>query len=203
MNNIVIRGIIRNIKYSHTIKDVEYGQAEVVTVDGNYEDIVPIKFKTASNIYKDGDEVVLLGNIRSYSKQENNNKNAVSLYVFTYFDVPSTADYLAEVNQFEIDGRICKTDKLRETSNGKQNLHFVLANNIYISDNQKLNNYCPSVVWGKLAKENTELKVNDTIKCKGRFHSRTYKKEVGNGEIEYRVANELLVTELEKIDNLK
>lgn len=122
------------------------------------------------------------------------------MYVFTYFDVPSSANYLTNVNQFQIDGRICKIDKLRETSNNKQNLHFVIANNIFVSPNLKLNNYCPSVMWGKLAKDNVDLKVNDVINCRGRFHSRTYKKDLGNGEIEYRVAHELLITELNKLE---
>lgn len=203
MNEVILKGIIRDITSSHVINNVEYDQANLITTrhDGK-EDILSLKFKKFSNIYKDGDEIELVGNIRSYSQKISDTKNKVSLYVFTYFDPPSTdmenfADITNEVN---LDGRICKIDQLRKTQQGKANLHFVIANNIISNDgSQKLNNYIPCVAWGKLAYDLQDLTVSTKVQVKGELHSRTYKKVVGE-DVEIRTAHELVVKELEVID---
>ena len=124
----------------------------------------------------------------------------MELYVFTYFNTPSTdtENYADISNKVVLDGRICKIDELRTTKNGKSNLHFIIANNI-LSANQKLNNYIPSVAWGKLALQlNTiGLRVSDKVNVVGELHSRIYKKQLDNGELELRTAYELVVNDLE------
>lgn len=204
MNEVILHGIIRDITSSHVINNVEYDQANLIVKrhDGK-EDILSLKFKKFTNVYKDGDEIDLIGNLRSYSKKVDENKNKVSLYVFTYFDTPATdtENYEDITNQVIIDGRICKTDEVRLTTNGKSNIHFVLANNIISVDgNKKLNNYIPCVAWGKLAYELEKLLVSDKVIIKGELHSRTYKKQLPNDEIEIKTAHELVVKELTKIE---
>lgn len=205
MNEVILRGVIRDITSSHVINNVEYDQANLITTrnDGK-EDILSLKFKRFSNVYSDGDKVELIGNIRSYSQKVSPTKNKVSLYVFTYFDTPSTdfENYSDTNNEVLLDGRVCKIDDLRMTSNGKANLHFVLANNIISSDgSQKLNNYIPCVAWGKLAYALQTLTVSTSVRVKGELHSRTYKKQLDDGEIEIRTAHELVIKELEIIDD--
>ena len=205
MNEVILRGIIRDITPSHVINNVEYDQANLITTrnDGK-EDILSLKFKRFSNVYSDGDKVELVGNIRSYSQKISPTKNKVSLYVFTYFDTPSTdfENYSDTNNEVLLDGRVCKIDDLRMTSNGKANLHFVLANNIISADgSQKLNNYIPCVAWGKLAYALQTLTVSTSVRVKGELHSRTYKKQLENDEIEIRTAHELVIKELEVLDD--
>jgi len=204
MNEVILKGIIRDITSSHVINNVEYDQANLITTrhDGK-EDILSLKFKKFSNIYKDGDEIELTGNIRSYSQKIDENKNKVSLYVFTYFDLPSTdIENFADItNEVILDGRICKIDSLRITQNGKANLHFVIANNIISSDgSQKLNNYIPCVVWGRLAYKLQDLAISTKVQVKGELHSRTYKKTLENGELDIRTAHELVIQDLEVLD---
>ena len=204
MNEVILKGIIRDITSSHVINNVEYDQANLITTrhDGK-EDILSLKFKKFSNIYKEGDEIELTGNIRSYSQKIDENKNKVSLYVFTYFDLPSTdIENFADItNEVILDGRICKIDSLRITQNGKANLHFVIANNIISSDgSQKLNNYIPCVVWGRLAYKLQDLAISTKVQVKGELHSRTYKKTLENGELDIRTAHELVIQDLEVID---
>ena len=196
MNEIVLRGIIRDIEYSHSVNNVDYYQAKIICSRNDKQDIILIKFKQYVNTYKDGDFVELVGNIRSFSKQLDNGKNKVELYVFTYQDIPEDVN---TINEFVLDGRICKIEELRTTKSGKHNLHFVVANNI-TTEKQKINNYCPSVVWGKLAREMSTLKVSDRVKLKGQLHSREYKKHLDDGSIEIRVAHELYITDYELID---
>ena len=200
MNEIVLRGVVRDIKPSHITNDTEYYQAEVITQrKDKKEDSVIIKFKKYLNKYNEFEHVELQGNIRSYSEQLPNGKNKVCVYVFTYQDKPEEKDETTN-NQFKLDGRICKIEQLRTTSNGKFNIHFIVANNIFSANGQKINNYLPATCWGKLAKQVAEMSVGDKVKLEGELHSRTYSKKNENEEVEFGVAHELLITRLEKIE---
>lgn len=198
MNEIVLKGIIRDIQYSHTIGNTEYDKANLIVKrsDGK-EDVINLKFKRFSNRYKENDYVELLGNVRSYSTRNQEGKNHVEIYVFTYFDLP--LDYPDETtNQFVIQGRVCKTNPLHITKSGKQNLQFILANNI-ISESEnvkKINNYIPIVCWGKNAELASSLQVNDNVVVKGELHSRTYTKTFEDGSSEIRVATEGILSDI-------
>lgn len=104
MNNIILKGVIRNIEYSHTINETEYDKADlIVKRDDGSEDVISLRFKKFSNPYQEDQEIELVGNIRSYSRKLENGKNKVDIYVFTYFDVPTADDDgNIPVNQFEI-----------------------------------------------------------------------------------------------------
>ena len=87
MNKIQLRGVIENITYSHTIGTTDYDKAEIIVPKYNGEDVLQLRFKHYSNTYENGEQIALVGNIRSYSEKLEN-KNKVHLYVFTYFDKP-------------------------------------------------------------------------------------------------------------------
>ena len=197
MNDIILRGIIRDIEYSHTINNVEYCKANlIVSREDDKEDIISLRFKKFSCQYKNDDYVELVGNLRSYSRKMPDGKNKVEIYVFTYFDYPSEekSGYFTEGtnNEFLITGRVCKINQLHQTKSGKQNLQFILANNIISNNGQKINNYIPLVGWGYVANQLVEanLKVNDSVSVRGQLHSRTYTKTLDNGDVEIRVAHE-------------
>lgn len=201
MNNITLKGVLSDCKYSHTLNGVDYEKANLIVKrkDGK-EDVITICFKKFSNNYNDGQTIDLVGNVRSYTRQLDSGKNKVNIYVFTYFDLPSIKDDVEVINEFEIDGRICKIDEIRKTASGKENIHFILANNLIIEEsNKKLNSYLPCVAWGNVAKELEKCNVNDKLLIKGELHSREYKKQIGEGEIEIRVAHELVVNSYEII----
>lgn len=178
MNDVTLKGIIHNIESSHSIKTTEFDKAILEVEDENGEpNFIAIKFKKQYNNYGEGDKVALRGNMRSYSYKQDD-KNKVSIYVFTYFDTPDT-EYN---NHFEIDGRVCKINKLYTTKNGNYSLQFILANNIYDeSRGLKFNSYLPVVCWGDEAvRLANELQVNDQVVVKGKIHSRKYTKTIGD-----------------------
>ena len=192
MNKIILKGFLRNIQYSHNIQDIEFCKAELITKQENgKENLVNIKFKRFSNPYKDGDEVTLVGNIRTYS-QKLKDKNKVEVYVFTYFDEPEDTTIL---NQAELDGRICVKGDLRKTQSGKDVLDFILANNLK-TENQSLNCYVPCVAWGKVAKQIAQLNIGDNIHLIGQLQSREYKKKISENDFEIRVAHELNISKI-------
>ena len=203
MNKISLKGMIRNIEYSHNIEDIEYQKAELIVprTDGE-DDVINLKFKRYSNQYTDGQIVSLKGNIRSYSQRLEGGKNKVELYVFTYFDIPETDENDHElINYFELDGKVCKIDKLRKNQEGKESFHFILANNIFVEDkNTRIDTYLPCVCFGECARKlSKELSVGDPIYVKGQLHSRTYRKYYDNGDMEIKTAHEAVISSYESV----
>lgn len=193
MNKIILKGLIRNIEYSHNIQDIEFCKAELITQEDNgKENVINLKFKRFSNPYQEGDEVALVGNLRTYS-QKLENKNKVEVYVFTYFDLPEEN----KINFISLDGRICKRGDLRKTQSGKDVIDFIIANNLK-SETQSLNCYIPCVAWGKLAKQINKMNIGDYINIVGKLQSREYKKKISDSDFEIRVAHEVNINEIIK-----
>jgi hypothetical protein len=191
MNNVKLKGILRDIEHSHSIGDIEYDKADlIVQRENGIDDIISLRFKKFSNTYRDGDTVSLVGNVRSYSKQLNDGKNKVDIYVFTYFDSPEEDDI---TNSVIVDGRICKIEDVRILPNGKKNIHFIVANNLVTSGGKKLNSYLPCIAWGKTAQEISNMRVNDFIQISGKLQSREYKKYISEDDFEIRIAHEVYV----------
>lgn len=195
MNKINLKGYIRNIQNSHIINETQYQSADMIVQSrSGIEDNIRLVFKQCIQIPCEDDIISITGSVRSHTEQLEN-KNKVNIYVSTYFDKPENQ---INNNELQIDGRICKIDQLRKTSNGKLNFHAILANNIYVPEsNMKINNYIPLVFWGKLAKEASKLNINDKILINGQLHSRTYTKTLENNEKEIRTAHEIVVLSYE------
>ena len=124
MNEIKLKGFLRNIEYSHSINTTDYYKADLIVPrnDGK-EDVLNLRFKQFANPYENNQEIELKGNIRSFSQVGEGGKNKVTIYVFTYFDIPEVESNDSDViNEFELDGRICKMDDLRITKSGKESI---------------------------------------------------------------------------------
>lgn len=198
MNFIYLKGIIKNIKYSHTIGDTVFNRADlIVKRDDGREDLIILKFKEFTLSTKEDCEIELIGNVRSFS-QKMDGKNRVEIYVFSYFD--RIEENYENDNVVILEGKICKKDTIRKTSNGKHYIHYIVANNIITEDNQKITSYIPCVAWGKLAKEiESNYGVGDDIHIEGQLQSREYKKRLSDNDIEIRMAHELATCEIRKI----
>ena len=204
MNEVRLRGVLKNISPSHTIQGVEFCKADIVTArDDGKEDVLSVRFKKYSNPYEENQIVSLKGNVRSYSTKISQDRNKVELYVFTYFDIPDLNENEQEdTNAVCLDGRICKIDSLRKTATGKYNIHFIIANNLIVSEGKKkLNSYIPCIAWGKTAESIDGLSVGTLIQIKGQLHSREYKKVQGDS-FEIRVAHECVVNSVEIKDEI-
>lgn len=202
MNTIILKGILKNIEYSHNINDIEYYKANLLISRANgKEDLINIKFKKFSlpsyiNQTSNNQEISLTGNIRTFSRKLDD-KNKVDVYVFTYFDEPD----IENINNYcEIDGRICKKNALRKTIDGKDVLDFIIANNVS-TNNQSLNCYIPCVAWGKCAKMLDKLQIGDNVLIRGQLQSREYKKKISENDFEIRIAHEVSVNNFEKIND--
>ena len=184
MNNIILKGIIKDIKYSHNIQDIEYYKGNLlVPRDNGKEDIINIKFKRFSCDCNEGDTISLKGNVRTFNHKEND-KNKVDIFCFTYFDKPEE-----EINnKVELDGVICKINNLKKTYLGKDVCDFIIVNSI-----DKLHSYLPCVAWGKQAKEIAKLPIGTKISIEGELRSREYKKYTDEVNFDIKIAHEINV----------
>ena len=199
MNDIYLRGKLVDMSYSHTVENTDYDRASLVVPDQNkgLESIIELKFKHYCNTsYQVGDEIMVKGNVRSYSTRDKDT-NHVQIYVYTYFD--DVDEDIEWTNHFDITGRICKKDNcISKTKKGKDVIRFIIANNI-IQNGSKINSYLPCVAWGKVAKHINSLPISTEIRIRGELKSRTYTKPINDNELEFRVAHQLNVIELEEI----
>ena len=199
MNNVIFNGIIRDIVKSHQIGDKEYSRANIITkrADGK-EDILSIRFRTHKCKYKDGDNITIIANARTYSKQTDNGKSVVELYFFTNFESPTEIEDGIN-NRFQISGKVCKISPLFCGDNSRKNLHFILANNIIVDKDTKINSYLPCVAFDDIASELDGCNVGDDLVINGECHSRYYRKyNKENSEYEIKVAHELVVRGVER-----
>ena len=160
MNEIYLDGQLHNIRTSHTVGSTVFEEAELHC--GQYD--LRIKFKSVNNTHKDGDEVSIVGSIRSYSYTEDD-KFKVQIYVLTEFDTGTGVG-----NHAEVDGRICRQGNTGKTSKGVPFYKFTLANNI-LTKEKKFNSYIPCIIYGKKAAEMGKLPVSTVIKTTGYLRS--------------------------------
>lgn len=200
INDVFLKGTIKEIEHSHDIDGISFNKAKLLCRRANgQEDVVNLRFKTFSNHYSENDEVSLVGNIRSYSQKTEDGRNKVTIYVFTYFDEPE--DIFESNNIVHITGRICKMNELRKTRTSKNNVHFIVANNLVSGDTGKrLNSYIPCIAWDNLAIELSKLPVNTKVDLIGQLHSREHTKTYENGLKEIRVAHELMIEAFEVLE---
>ena len=202
MNNIILRGVIRDIAFSHTINGVQYNKANLIVARGDgKEDVISLKFKAETNPYHEDELITISGNVRSYSHKEANGHNKVDIYVFTYFDKIEVDDDSPYINKVYIDGKICKLSEIQDNGFSKKRIHYIIANNIESASKKVvLNAYLPCISWGEVAEQVANCKVSDSLQICGSLHSREYIKKHPDGSEEFKVAHELLINEIVPIN---
>lgn len=208
MNDIFLRGILTDIKHSHTSKNIDYDKARLIVTNTNGDQSsIDLIFKHFQNHYDDGDEVTLCGNIRTLTKRQKGGKNRIFVYVYTYFDTVSEETLQESAlsgrdDYFNLEGVICKLGELRTFSSGRCNIQFTVGNTLD-KGNGQLNNYIPCIAWGKWAKTVSKLNIGDKVLVVGELKSHEYKKYLGKNELEIRVAHEAVIEDLYTEEEMK
>lgn len=137
-----------------------------------------------------GTLVKVSGDFRSRSIRRDE-KSHLSLFVFV-----KELSVLEEIdgddqNEVEIVGYVCKISEIREVSNKRSLVDFIVA------VNRKFNksSYIPMVAWSRNAKYVKSLGIGAKISIKGRIQSRDYHKRVGDNT-EQRTAYEVSISEI-------
>lgn len=61
--------------------------------------------------------------------------------------------------------------------------------------------YIPAIAWGRNARFSEKLSVGDHIRVWGRIQSREYQKKLGEGEVVQKIAYEVSVSKMEKVED--
>lgn len=172
--------------YEFTLKTTRYsGKFDTVLVivpERIYEKIQGETFITVS------------GEIRTRNNKDENGKTHLVVYVFAK-DGYLNKDKEQE-DEVSITGYICKKPIFRTTPKNRDICDLLLAVN---RPSGKRSDYIPSIVWGRDAAFAGELEVGDMVTVSGRLQSREYNKTKEDGTVEVRVAQELSINHIEKL----
>jgi single-stranded DNA-binding protein len=99
-------------------------------------------------------------------------------------------------NQIFLDGYICKQPIYRTTPFGREIADMLLA----VNRAYNKSDYIPTIAWGRNSRFCQSLKVGDNIRIWGRLQSREYQKKVSEEEIIRKVAYEVSISKMEKVN---
>ena len=141
---------------------------------------------------KVGTRLGVSGQLRSYNKQADGRSKLV-LRVFARELDDGEAD---TPNRIELEGYVCKPPVYRTTPFRREICDMLLA----VNRAYNKSDYIPAIAWGRNAKYAGEFAVGDKVAVSGRIQSRTYQKVLPDGSTEERVAYEVSVSQLERVD---
>ena len=196
-NNIRLSGkLIDKLVFDHEI----YGEKFYKTYCGchrtsGYRDSVPIiiserlltEFPVTTGIC-----VEIEGQIRTHNYLKDG-KSISNIYVFvTDLKMGETENY----NEATVTGFVCRKANYRETTGGRLVADLILAVNRAYGKSD----YIPIIVWGRNAKFANKIEVGEPLKVYGRFQSRGYYKKHDDGTTDTKVAYELSVSKMERVE---
>lgn len=141
-----------------------------------------------------GTRIQVDGQLRSYNKQENSH-NRLILTVFAQ-KVGLCEETCDDPNQIVLEGYICKKPVFRTTPFGREITDLLVAvNRLY-----NKSDYIPVIAWGRNARFAGKLGIGEKIRIEGRFQSREYQKNFSETESETRMAYEVSVSRLKRLE---
>ena len=193
MNSIVISGQVENEpEFSHEFLGEKFYRFYINSKrnSGTY-DVLPV---IVSDVFvgriKKNEYIEIEGTIRT-KNIHTGTKTIVDIFVFAN----RVLDYVAEINEANIEGFICKPPTFRETPFGR------MISDLHIASNRMIgkSDYIPCIAWGRNAVRASVAEVGTKLYTKGRLQSREYVKKHDDGTEEKRTAYEvsLIYFELE------
>lgn len=198
-NIVNLRGKIEdNLEFSHEIFGEKFYSTKIkINRLSNFYDVLPITIseRLLQGIdLEENQNVNIIGQLRSYNKSVGD-RNKLVLTVFVREIKPMEEDS-KDPNSIYLDGYICKPPIYRKTPLGREITDLLVA----INRPYNKSDYIPSIIWGRNAKFAKNLKVGDRIQLWGRVQSRFYEKKVDEDNIIKKVAYEVSVSKIKKVE---
>lgn len=154
-------------------------------------DMIPItisdRLLSLHNI-KVGDKIAVLGQYRSYNKQENE-KSKLMLKMFVRQIIEPLQN---TTNLIEIIGYVCKEPIYRTTPFKREICDMLIA----VNRAYNKSDYLPCIAWGRNARYGKSIEVGQKVYLTGRVQSREYSKRLDDGTFSNRIAYEISITKL-------
>ncbi len=142
----------------------------------------------------EGRELIVEGQLRSYNKFVDG-ANRLILTVFAR-NIEPRIEKSKNPNQIYLDGFICKKPIYRTTPFGREIADMLLA----VNRAYNKSDYIPTIAWGRNSRFSETLKVGDNIRIWGRLQSREYQKKVSDEEVLKKIAYEVSISKMEKVN---
>lgn len=201
--------------FSHEIYGEKYYTVKLsVARLSDNSDIIPLTISERffGEYYPNiGDIVSITGQYRSYNNYSGSgNKLILTVFVKEVYcynnDIDAADDeydYQDEYtntnvnpNQIYLNGYICKKPSYRTTPFCREISDILLA----VNRSYNKSDYIPCIAWGRNAKYAQNLEVGTNLKIWGRIQSRNYQKHVSDTETISRIAYEVSISKMEKVD---
>ena len=199
-NKVILLGrVVEEPKLSHEVYGEKFYQfvLEVKRLSGSL-DLIPVIFSERLLVLeslKIGTIVKLNGQFRSYNNPEAG-KSRLVLMVFAREVILTEASEEENQNEIYLEGFVCKKPNYRQTPFGREISDLLVA----VNRAYNKSDYIPCIAWGRNAKYCESFEVGDKIKVYGRVQSREYEKKNEDGTVNKRVAYEISVSKLEKVE---
>ena len=199
-NKVVLLGrVVEEPKLSHEVYGEKFYQfvLEVKRLSGSL-DLIPVIFSERLLVLdslKVGTIVKLNGQFRSYNNPEAG-KSKLVLMVFAREVILTEASEEENQNEIYLEGFVCKKPNYRQTPFGREISDLLVA----VNRAYNKSDYIPCIAWGRNAKYCESFEVGDKIRVYGRVQSREYEKKNEDGTVNKRVAYEISVSKLEKVE---
>ncbi|WP_278600739.1 single-stranded DNA-binding protein, partial [Clostridium tertium] len=140
-------------------------------------------------------EIIVDGQLRSYNKFVDGS-NKLILTVFAR-NIEPCIERSKNPNEIFLDGYICKEPVYRTTPFGREIADVLLA----VNRAYNKSDYIPTIAWGRNSRFCQTLEVGDNIRVWGRLQSREYQKKVSDTDVIKKIAYEVSVSKMEKVQN--
>ncbi|MDD3225401.1 MAG: single-stranded DNA-binding protein [Clostridium sp.] len=142
----------------------------------------------------EGNDVIVEGQLRSYNKFVDG-ANRLILTVFAR-NIEPRIEKSKNPNQIYLDGYICKKPVYRTTPFGREIADMLLA----VNRAYNKSDYIPTIAWGRNSRFSETLKIGDNIRIWGRLQSREYQKKISENQVIKKVAYEVSISKMEKVN---
>lgn len=141
-----------------------------------------------------GREIIVEGQLRSYNKFMDGT-NKLILTVFAR-NIEPCIERSKNPNEIFLDGFICKEPVYRTTPFGREIADLLLA----VNRAYNKSDYIPTIAWGRNSRFCQSLSVGENIRVWGRLQSREYQKKISDTEVIRKVAYEVSISKMEKVN---
>ena len=143
---------------------------------------------------EEGKDIIVEGQLRSYNKFIDGS-NKLILTVFAR-NIEPCLERSKNPNEIFLDGYICKEPVYRTTPFGREIADVLLA----VNRAYNKSDYIPTIAWGRNSRFCQTLSVGENIRVWGRLQSREYQKKVSDTEVIKKVAYEVSISKMEKVE---
>lgn len=199
-NKIYLEGTVTSgLEFSHEM----YGEGfytfsmEVMRLSDSVDNLnITVSERLIANMdLAIGKDIIVDGQLRSYNKFVDG-ANKLILTVFAR-NIEPCIERSKNPNEIFLDGYICKDPVYRTTPFGREIADVLLA----VNRAYNKSDYIPTIAWGRNSRFCQNLEVGDNIRVWGRLQSREYQKKVDDTVVIKKIAYEVSVSKMERVQN--